>query len=491
MQKSSPSHTTGSGGGLFSRTGSIFSKAFTSPTASSRPNTAVGSLTQQTESPVTPPHKPQTSTGSPLFSSNRGSTSSRSSRKENYPRSTSSGGFSLTYSPERRTTAANLLKHSPSQSASSTSQKDSPSKQSSFDSVRQPMPHSTTTTSPLSATESNQSIAPFAMLAGPFSHNNKSVVDLVRPSSNPHLNVGYGQASVSQGPAVPLVGNGSAVGLQNPQLVYQHIHEMATKRISTLDYLRKAHDGRVYWFNTLLFNKADLSKMPYFDAKKLSRRATNYLLLGLSLPTILDLSSASPLDYLRALSALLSEFESFQQIHPPDGSTSSSLSRARIPQMFKRATHAAGTKSRRTSTAAEIGLPMGSTSDPSDLKSMTGSMASTGSATSSSFPASEQELLPGEEYAHLLTPSLPFDPDYYETFATLCDVLIDCYTRIMSLVSSPTMCGPGVAETFAKADAKVRKLIVAGVVKEFEEASRSGVKTEVAAVGKVVLGGLM
>jgi len=160
--------------------------------------------------------------------------------------------------------------------------------------------------------------------------------------------------------------------------------------------------------------------------------------------------------------------------------------------MFKRATHAAsGTKGRRTSSATEIGLPMNSTSDPSDLKSMAGSIASTGSSTASAFPAGEQELFPGEEYLHLLTPSLPFDPDFFETFATLCDVLIDCYTRIMSLVSSPAVCSPGVGDGFSKADARLRKVIVAGVVREFEDASRSGVKNEVAGLGKVVLGGLI
>lgn len=230
--------------------------------------------------------------------------------------------------------------------------------------------------------------------------------------------------------------------------------------------------------------------MPYFEAKKLARRATNYLLLGLSLPAILDLNASNPLEYLRALNALLAEFEAYQQIHPPDGSSSSSLSRSKIPQMFKRATHAAGTKGRRTSSAADIGLPM-HTSDPSDFKSMTNSTVSGGSATTSSFPAGEQELLPGEEYLHLLTPSLPFDPDFYETFATLSEVLVDCYTRIMSLISSPTMCAPGVGDLFSKADARLRKVMVAGIIKEFEDASRSGAKGELAGIGKVVLGGLM
>ncbi len=230
--------------------------------------------------------------------------------------------------------------------------------------------------------------------------------------------------------------------------------------------------------------------MPFFESKKLARRATNYLLLGLSLPTSLDLNASSALEYLRTLNALLLEFESYQQMHPPEGSSSSSsLSRARIPQMFKRATHAAGNKGRRTSSATEIGLPM-HTSDPSDLKVMTNGGPATGPSTGPSFPTSEQELLPGEEYAHLLTPSLPFDPDFFETFATLCEMLIDCYTRIMGLVPSPAMCAPGVGEIFVKADSRIRKIMVMGIVKDLEEASRSGAKTELAGVSKVLLGGL-
>ncbi|RDW61099.1 hypothetical protein BP6252_12482 [Coleophoma cylindrospora] len=295
---------------------------------------------------------------------------------------------------------------------------------------------------------------------------------LVRPQT------GYQSISGSNGMAV----NGPASPTLE-SITYQHIQEMASKRISTLDYLRKAHEGRVYWFNTLLFNKPDLQRMPYFDSRKLARRATNYLLLGLSLPTIIDLNGSNAQEFLKALNALLAEFESYQQIHPPDGSTS--LSRGRFPQMFKRATTTAS-KGRRTSSAADIGLPMG---NDHDMKSANGSSGGPSSATS--FPVSETDLLPGEEYIHLLTPSLPFEPDFYETFATLCDVLIDCYTKLMSLVASPKECNPYLAEMFTKADARVRKIIVQGVVKEFEDSSRSGVRSEVAGVGKVVLGGLM
>ncbi|KMU87324.1 hypothetical protein CIHG_04769 [Coccidioides immitis H538.4] len=107
----------------------------------------------------------------------------------------------------------------------------------------------------------------------------------------------------------------TAYGVQNASAIYLHIHETSAKRIQTLDYLRKGHEGRVYWFNTIHFTRADVSRLPYFEKRKLARRAINYLLLGLSVPPILDVSS-NPFEYLRSFNALLIEFEAFQQIHP-------------------------------------------------------------------------------------------------------------------------------------------------------------------------------
>ncbi|KAI7978564.1 hypothetical protein EIK77_006899 [Talaromyces pinophilus] len=198
------------------------------------------------------------------------------------------------------------------------------------------------------------------------------------------------------------------------------------------------------------------------------------------------------MEYLRALHALLLEFETFQQVHNPDGNFSSNLVRARLPQMFKRATYT-GNKTRRASSANEIGLPM-HFSDSSDVKAMTGNLASSATAASAvtSFPNTDSsDLLPGEEYTYLLTPSLPFDPDFFETFVTLCDVLIDCYNRLTGLISSPAVCNTALADLFTKTDAKLRKVMVAGVVRDFEDASRSSAKSEIGGVSRVVLGGLL
>lgn len=309
------------------------------------------------------------------------------------------------------------------------------------------------------------------------------------------------QANAQLGPAAPIpVPNGA-----NPNIIFQHIHEMASKRISTLDYLRKAyddipssslglllisrrHEGRIYWFNTLLFSKSDLTRLPSSSPRNQARRATHYLLLGFSLPTILDLNANSPTDYLKALNALLLEFEQYQSIHPADGSTPSSLSRARLPQMFKRAN--LGGKGRRSSSATGL-------SDYTMMLTPSNS-GNSESAFGLDSPPENNDLLPNESYTHLQTPSLPFDPDFFSTFATLCDVLIDCYTKILSMLATPdsvSSAGGGVpsmvGDLFNKADARVRKIILAGVVREFEESCRAGLKSEVGGVGKVVLGGLM
>ena len=413
---------------------------------------------------------------SPSFSTKRSSTSSRSSYQGPIRKETAA----ISQLSDRKPLPSLLSKHRPSTSSSVSSQKALfTTTQQSLDEVLSPVPTVST------YVDLNHSTPSLTMATAAFANGLRP--EHGKPPSTSQSSVSFGQGGNNAPLSTPNLPPASTGGVQNPSIVYQQIHDVSSKRISILDYLRKAHEGRVYWFNTLLFSKSDLAKIPFFEPKKLARRATNYLLLGLSLPNILDLNSSNPQECLRALNALLVEFESYQQIHPPEGGSTSSLSRARLPQMFKRATHAS-TKGRRTSSATDIGLPM-NTSDPTDLKAMT--TGATAGSTAVSFPASEQDLLPGEEYTHLLTPSLPFDPDFFETFATLCEVLIDCYKRIQSLISSPAVCTPGTGEIFAKADAKLRKIIVSGIIKEFEDESRKGAKSEFAGLGKVVLGGLM
>ncbi|KAJ9656955.1 hypothetical protein H2201_008358 [Coniosporium apollinis] len=344
------------------------------------------------------------------------------------------------------------------------------------------------------------------MTAVPLRHPHQSG----RPPGTAQSNVNFGQSNGSLGPPAPVLPSANS---PNPYATFQHIHDMASKRIATLDYLRKVHEGHTYYLNTLHLPHSTLSTLPSFTPRKLAKRATHYLHLGFSLPTVLDLNSSSATEYLRALNALLLEYETYQSIHGADGGSAGSLSRGKVAGMFKRATHAAAsTKARRTSSAADaFHLPGGGEADPSRPSTSLGGNSAGPSSTTASFasalPSGENDLLPGEEYTFLLTPSLPFEPDFFETFATLCDVLIDCYTRILQLLPTPEALaeegrraggggasaggGGSVGDLFAKADARIRKTIVAGIVREFEGASREGIKVEVASVGKVVLGGLV
>ena len=267
----------------------------------------------------------------------------------------------------------------------------------------------------------------------------------------------------------------------------------------------------------------------------------------MSIPAVLDIhppphpsNTASisvnlAMDYLKSLNALLIEFEAFQQLHPTDGSSASSLSRARLPQMFKRSVASRPRKS--SGVADSIGAPLQQTvSNPTPLaegqpghshqtsfdattysNSTFASSATTlvaptpvAASASSSFPpptssggqaifpapppadAPNSILLPNEgPYTHLITPPLPFAPDFYTVFSTLCDVLIDVYTRMQQILSTPAVCTPTMSENFSKVDARIRKVMVGGIVKEFENASREAAKKELMGVQKVVLGGLM
>ena len=86
---------------------------------------------------------------------------------------------------------------------------------------------------------------------------------------------------------------------------------------------------------------------------------------------------------------------------------------------------------------------------------------------------------------------MPFDPDYFQVFLTLCDMVIDCYLRVKALVPNASACVPGVGELFGKMDAKMRKFIVHGIVKELEDNAKAGIKNEIAGISKVVMGGLV
>ncbi|KAM0715679.1 hypothetical protein Q7P37_009178 [Cladosporium fusiforme] len=276
---------------------------------------------------------------------------------------------------------------------------------------------------------------------------------------------------------------GVSTGGQNPSAVYQSIMETAQKRMATIDYLKKVHEGDVYYLTTLHYAPGSVSSLPSMHPAKLGRRSTSYFLLGYSLPALLDLNSGSPMEYLKALLALLQEFETYQNLSGTD-SAGNSLSRGRMGQMFKSGMGLGkGPGKGRRSSAATDSIAI----DPQNLNTFGFPSSGLGSPQEVTSPVNAS----GHDFQHLLTPSLPFDPDFGTTFATLCDTMIDTYHNLLDLITTPDQCTASVGEAFSKADKSVRKILVANVMREFEDNARNGIKGEVAGLGKLVLGGLM
>lgn len=302
----------------------------------------------------------------------------------------------------------------------------------------------------------------------------------VRDVSSSHGNVTNG-APLHPTSTAPTVTAG------NPNSIYQAIHETAAKRMATIDYMRKVHEGNIFYFSTLHYTQGALNTtIPSLHTHKLGRRATSYLALGYSLPLLLDLNSGSPLEYLKALSSLLQEFETYQSLSGFDGS-GSSLSRARVGQMFKSGMglgNRSGMRTGRRASAATDSIALDA--QKANLLGLPPSVPEAGSPQDAPSPISS-----GHDFHHLLTPHLPFEPDFNTTFATLCDTLIDTYDSLLAMVSGPDICNPAMGEAFAKADKAVRKILVSNVMREFEDGTRQGVKGEVAGLGRLVLGGLM
>ncbi|KAI5240860.1 hypothetical protein E4T42_08244 [Aureobasidium subglaciale] len=303
---------------------------------------------------------------------------------------------------------------------------------------------------------------PFSMLATPFAHGLKrSETD--RPSLSSHAtntsSLNLVPSNTTQHPQTNFV----------PAALLTHIHETCRKRIATLEYLRKVHEGHIYYFNTLLYTPTNLNQLPSMHYSKLGRRASNYVLLGTSIPPLLDMNADNPLDYLRSLAALLSEYDTYQQLNSPDASIGA---RGRMGAMFKNGMR--GVKGRRSSSAA--------------IENLSESVESA-QLDSLPLPPISSGNLP--EFAYLQTPSLPFDPDFHTAFATLADILIDTYSGVVQLLPNTESVGPGVGEAFGKADKILRKVLVQNAVQEIGDTTRREVRSEIGGLGRLVLGGLM
>ena len=93
------------------------------------------------------------------------------------------------------------------------------------------------TKTPVSADERTQMLP---QLIGTH-HHRKTGGNAGAAAANDDIVTSMQSATNPQTSLLPPSGGGSGSGgAQNPYVVFQHIHDVASKRISTLDYLRKA-----------------------------------------------------------------------------------------------------------------------------------------------------------------------------------------------------------------------------------------------------------
>ncbi len=109
-------------------------------------------------------------------------------------------------------------------------------KEFSFSGIKLEIPQDLPTKSPASV----NSAVSATMIVAPFGNNLRRETVSGKATTPIYSNAEYGQTMSSTQSAAASNATSVNSGSQNPQVIYQHIHDMASKRISTLDYLRKA-----------------------------------------------------------------------------------------------------------------------------------------------------------------------------------------------------------------------------------------------------------
>ena len=81
------------------------------------------------------------------------------------------------------------------------------------------------------------------------------------------------------------------------------------------------------------------------------------------------------------------------------------------------------------------------------------------------------------DFHHLTLYQLPFVPDVYETFLSLCEILIQCYKQIHTLIQqeghTSMQAQQESYELLVKIDDKIKKQFISPTVKDIDSLSRS------------------
>ncbi|PWY99757.1 hypothetical protein BCV70DRAFT_211992 [Testicularia cyperi] len=200
-------------------------------------------------------------------------------------------------------------------------------------------------------------------------------------------------------------GSSSTTSLSGPDFLRDLFH----KRLISLVHLKRSLHSRQAWFQTVHMNQDDLAAA--FDNDRMKKRTVRYLLLGLSLSGILEITN--PSDMARAIVSLTNELDNLTDdtvvaLTAGAGTTSQSTQRNKMRSFFK-----SGNKTLKRAAATQAISEFGfgdSTAGPS-----------------SSFAHPDQA-------SYLMTPNIPMQLDFFQVFFTLCDMLTEVYHKMLSFL---------------------------------------------------------
>lgn len=217
----------------------------------------------------------------------------------------------------------------------------------------------------------------------------------------------------------------------------QRLEAVTYKRRNNLSYLKKVHGGGVFWFNVVYLSKADISR--YIQQSVPRLRADAFYFLGVSIYNVLDLN-LSKFDAVRAFSQLIEEWEYHYAGAALQG------------MKFVMAKHSPSMYPQLHAPADSSAVMLNDIQRPSVYRYNSSVV-----------------------YEYLHVPHIPFQLNYCEVFASLCDALTllyeyfraeECYT------SQPLY------DTVLRLDGRVKHHVINLVAKEITEMSSNKIKFE-------------
>lgn len=199
--------------------------------------------------------------------------------------------------------------------------------------------------------------------------------------------------------------NASSAGLSGTD----YLRDVFQKRIRNLSYLKRSLQGQGTWFNTVQLDMADLAVA--FDNERMHKRTLRFFVLGLSLSSILEIPN--PTDMARAINSLINELDGYTDdnivsLTTGTGAATLGAQRPRMRSLFK-----SGKQSLKRSAAAHA-------------------ISEFGTLDANLGPAST--LVASDHNSYLIAPNVPFQLDFFHTFFTLCDMLVEIYYKMLSFL---------------------------------------------------------